>query len=892
MATAAKPTDTDTTVPLLLQQGTRLLKISDKSQKKVVFRIDPDEGQILYDSRKNGCVPIECIKEIRTGPAAEYYCTQFRFNSGDAVDRWITIVYVLNNTYKTLHLLAPTRDMFLMWHRTVEKLYTIRLGLIDGNLDHNELRETLWEKQYWKAADTGKDQSLNLDEVKSMCVRLNIDFPKEEVERLFKEADTTHKKSLTFAEFQTFVRLLKRRPELEALYKRLAGGKTLTFPIFEKFMKETQKSTDTSAELKVIFEKYATVEIKAPVAIPTGASGVTTSVPAPVPLATAAATATGPALPPAPSTAPATNTAPSPASTTIPAGVPPDGGTSTEVPAVRNMSLGNFSSFLISQDNGPTYPESNDMTQPMSDYFISTSHNTYLVGNQLMGVSTIEGYIRALLCACRSVEMDIYDGPREPMVYHGKTLTSAVSVREVCQAIARWAFVSSPYPVTLSCEVHCGLVQQDMLVDIMTNAFGSALVRVPITDQPKLVVLPSPEALKGRIMVKTKNLFVAAELDAIKTHKKVAEAAAAKAAHLEAEAPSSESSESESEAALVVQEISQEIGALKHKWHKLRGIPSPPTSGPGDSKTKAKPKVPMSMALASLLVYTVGVKCRGIDPSEDYAVEQIFSLSENSANKYIKGGVGMENLIRHTQTHVVRIYPKGTRINSTNYEPLQYWAAGCQLVALNIQTMDLGYRINQAMFMRRGRQGYVLKPPALRDPHFEELRKHTKHFFDVTIISAQQLPRPKDSSGKEIIGKSFVDPYLEVALHIPAWSESPFLPENKSYAHIPPSDATSGSGTSARTITFSTGAVKNNGFNPMWQEELCLPFDCVGGMKDLIFVEFIVKQDKKRDAEPLASYIAPLSSLKHGFRHLPLHDAQLSQYLFSTLFVYINIRDV
>ena len=28
-----------------------------------------------------------------------------------------------------------------------------------------------------------------------------------------------------------------------------------------------------------------------------------------------------------------------------------------------------------------------------------------------------------------------------------------------------------------------------------------------------------------------------------------------------------------------------------------------------------------------------------------------------------------------------------------------------------------------------------------------------------------------------------------------------------------------------------------------------------------------------------------------GFRHLPLHDAQLSQYLFSTLFVQVNIRD-
>jgi phosphatidylinositol phospholipase C delta len=99
--------------------------------------------------------------------------------------------------------------------------------------------------------------------------------------------------------------------------------------------------------------------------------------------------------------------------------------------------------------------------------------------------------------------MDIYDGPDGvPRVFHGKTLTSAVSVREICQAIAKYAFVSSPYPVMLSCEVHCGLVQQDMLVDIMTKAFGSALVRVPLDEHPKLVVLPSPEQLKGRIMVK------------------------------------------------------------------------------------------------------------------------------------------------------------------------------------------------------------------------------------------------------------------------------------------------------------------------------------------------------------------------------------------------------
>jgi phosphatidylinositol phospholipase C delta len=54
------------------------------------------------------------------------------------------------------------------------------------DLDNNKLRQTVWERQYWKGADKEGDQLLNLDEVKSMCVRLNINFPKGELERLFK----------------------------------------------------------------------------------------------------------------------------------------------------------------------------------------------------------------------------------------------------------------------------------------------------------------------------------------------------------------------------------------------------------------------------------------------------------------------------------------------------------------------------------------------------------------------------------------------------------------------------------------------------------------------------------------------------------------------------------
>jgi phosphatidylinositol phospholipase C delta len=44
----------DLSVPEALQKGLEMLKISNRSQKRVVFRLDPDQGQILYGSGKSG----------------------------------------------------------------------------------------------------------------------------------------------------------------------------------------------------------------------------------------------------------------------------------------------------------------------------------------------------------------------------------------------------------------------------------------------------------------------------------------------------------------------------------------------------------------------------------------------------------------------------------------------------------------------------------------------------------------------------------------------------------------------------------------------------------------------------------------------------------------------
>lgn len=104
-----------------------------------------------------------------------------------------------------------------------------------------------------------------------------------------------------------------------------------------------------------------------------------------------------------------------------------------------------------------------------------------------------------------ALSVDIYDGEDdEPVVYHGKTLTSEVTVRAVCEAIAKYAFVTSPYAVIISAEVHCGVQQQNKIVEIMTAVFGDSMIQEPVEGRPSVDQLPSPEKLKGKILLKVR----------------------------------------------------------------------------------------------------------------------------------------------------------------------------------------------------------------------------------------------------------------------------------------------------------------------------------------------------------------------------------------------------
>uniref|UniRef100_A0A7S3L2L3 Phosphoinositide phospholipase C n=1 Tax=Amphora coffeiformis TaxID=265554 RepID=A0A7S3L2L3_9STRA len=576
-----------------------------------------------------------------------------------------------------------------------------------------------------------------------------------------------------------------------------------------------------------------------------------------------------------------------------------------------------FEAFLFDPMNDAYDPwvlkPGGSLDHPMSQYWINTSHNTYLTGDQLQSQSSVSMYMIALRRGCKCLELDVWDGEMSakgeplPIVYHGLTLTSRILFADILRAVKSF-MISNPntYPVILSLENHCSHPFQKAMAKNLLQILGESLY-IPL-EAERNNDLPSPEALKGKVVIKGKR--------------------------------PPEPDDGEEEAI----EMDDRVATT----------------------TEKKPKIVPELANLTLFH---GVKFKTFEASLNEPPTHMHSIGETKIQKILSKQATNTSLWRQYNTHhMTRTYPAGSRVDSSNYNPITPWATGSQMVALNFQTCDTPLILNDGRFRADRRSGYILKPKSLlakdlqsddeddmmpmlaaeeasveapaetvveasketpaeateenqlvalqlalveaencafdyimgdfeevlcgeRTPDIithelmvkqpreqrtlvmERIRFYhqnmTNHVNEirlrVRVVAASCLPKPKGAKSGE-----HIDPYVEVTLH-----DMQERGEGKA---------------TYLTASFKTNTVPDNGFCPVWNDKAMKEFTVAH--PEVAMIHFSVKESDVGIDDRIADAAIPCHRLRTGWRSIQLYDTnnlRTGAFGFATLLVQIQI---
>ncbi|KAM4567089.1 1-phosphatidylinositol 4,5-bisphosphate phosphodiesterase eta-1 isoform 1-T1 [Odontesthes bonariensis] len=834
----------------VMQSGTQMVKLKTGSKGLV---------RLFYLDEHRSCIrwkPSRKSEKAKITIDSLYKVTEggqsdiFHRHADGSFDPACCFTVYHGNHMESLDLVTSNPEEARTW---ITGLRYLMAGISDeDSLAKRQRTHDQWMKQTFEEADKNGDGLLNIDEIYQLLHKLNVNLPRRKVKQMFQEADTDdHQGTLTYEEFSVFYKMMSLRRDLFLLMMAYSDRKDyLTAEELADLLRIEQRMTNMTAE------NTAEIIDKFEVSDENKQRGV--------------------------------------------------------------MGIEGFTSFMRSPTCdifNPLHHEVNqDMEQPLCNYFIASSHNTYLTGDQLLSHSKTDMYAWVLQSGCRCVEVDCWDGPDgEPMVQHGYTLTSKITFKSVIEAINKYAFVNNQYPVILSIENHCSIQQQKKIAQYLREIFGDKLDVGDVLSRDSKT-LPSPNSLRGKILIKGKRLPAYLSADAeegevsdddsadeieedfkLKTsngngHHQVESHIRKKLDSLlkESRIGDKEDTDSFSIRALLrathqglqknlrqsskgVLKKSQSrsfITTLKQKRHSKSRLSCQSMDKEEDVQEKSgreaggqfnrggrkRKTMKLSRDLSNLVVFTNSVASQ--ECLNEGTPGDVLSFSETRAQSLVNHRT--EQFLAFNQRQLSRIYPSAYRIDSSNFNPQFYWNVGCQLVALNYQTEGRMMQLNRAKFMVNGGIGYVLKPPPMCKGSFnpfsdDPLPAYPKKQLILKIISGQQLPKPPDS----MLGDrgEIIDPFVEVEII----------------------------GLPVDCCKEQTRVVDDNGFNPVWEETLSFTLH----MAEVALVRFLVWDHDPIGRDFIGQRTVSFSSLMPGYRHVYLEG--LTE---ASIFVHVSVHDV
>uniref|UniRef100_A0A3Q3NDM7 Phosphoinositide phospholipase C n=1 Tax=Labrus bergylta TaxID=56723 RepID=A0A3Q3NDM7_9LABR len=824
----------------VMQSGTQMVKLKAGSKGLVrLFYLDEHRSCIRWKpSRKSekAKITIDSLYKVTEGGQSDI----FHRHADGSFDPACCFTIYHGNHMESLDLVTTNAEEARTW---ITGLRYLMAGISDEDSlakrqrTHDQYPFKGKDKQTFEEADKNGDGLLNIEEIYQLLHKLNVNLPRRKVKQMFQEADTDDQQgTLTYEEFSVFYRMMSMRRDLFLLMMAYSDRKDhLTAEELANLLRNEQKMSNATPEYVV--EIIDKFEM------------------------------------------------------------------SDEYKQRGVMGIEGFTSFMRSPTCdifNPLHHEVNqDMDQPLSNYFIASSHNTYLTGDQLLSHSKTDMYAWVLQSGCRCVEVDCWDGPEgEPMVQHGYTLTSKIPFKFVIETINKYAFINNQYPVILSIENHCSIQQQKKIAQYLREIFGDKLnVGDVLSRESK--TLPSPHSLQGKILIKGKRLpaYLSADAeegevsdddsadeieDDFKLKSSNGNGNPQVESHIrkkldsllkESRIGDKEDTDSFSIRALLrathqgLQKNLRQVGYLRNRHSKSRlTCQSVEKEEDGQERSgreaggqfnrggRKRKTMKLSRDLSNLVVFTNSVASQ--ECLNEGTPGDVLSFSETRAQSLVNHKA--EQFLAFNQRQLSRIYPSAYRIDSSNFNPQFYWNVGCQLVALNYQTEGRMMQLNRSKFMVNGGIGYVLKPPPMCKGSFnpfcdDPLPAYPKKQLILKIISGQQLPKPPDS----MLGDrgEIIDPFVEVEII----------------------------GLPVDCCKEQTRVVDDNGFNPVWEETLSFTLH----MAEVALVRFLVWDHDPIGRDFIGQRTVAFSSLMPGYRHVYLEG--LTE---ASIFVHVSVHDV
>ncbi|PON37567.1 Phosphoinositide phospholipase C family [Parasponia andersonii] len=506
------------------------------------------------------------------------------------------------------------------------------------------------------------------------------------------------------------------------------------------------------------------------------------------------------------------------------------------------LDLQDFFYLLFHDDLNGAYRSQvhHDMTAPLSHYFIYTGHNSYLTGNQLSSDCSDVPIIKALQRGVRVIELDLWPASKDEIhVLHGRTLTTPVPLINCLKSIKEYAFVKSPYPVIITLEDHLTPELQAKVAEMITQTLGDMLY-YPESDCLK--EFPSPESLKHRIIISTKPPKEFTESKNLKDK--------ANTFPNGKESPEEETSGKQAPEGDLRLEFNADDRSDSDQEDEENNVSDNNVSNnnvsDNNGSNNSKPSQPAAAhEYKRLITIHAGKAKGGLKNALRVVSDKVRRLSLNEQALEKAAASYSTDLVRFTQRNVLRVYPKGARVNSSNFKPIIGWMHGAQMVAFNMQGYGKSLWLMHGMFRANGGCGYVKKP------EFLMFKGPRNEVFD----PERTLPPQKRLKVKVYMGDGWRFDFSQT--HFDTYSPPDFY--TKVYIAGVPADC-------AKKKT----KVIDDDWAPVWDEEFTFPLT----VPELALLRIEVREhDRSLEKDDFGGQTClPVSDIKPGIRAVPLYD--------------------